>query len=1512
MKPIKNIFTVVVVLASMSDFALTETVDGIKWKYKVTNGEACVVGDNSLVQEGSYWRILRPAIPESTSGSISIPSTLGGYPVTSIGKDAFWGCDGLTSVTIPDRVTDIGNMAFYACTGLTSVMIPCHVTNIGSSAFSACIRLTSMTIPNSVANIGDSAFSGCRSLTNVTIPNSVTNIGVGAFEDCGGLIDVTIPDSMRCIESSTFQNCTNLTSVTIGSGATRIGEFAFSHCSSLSQVTIPDSMRNIEASAFGGCTNLTSVQIGNGVTNIGKFAFSHCNRLTSVTIPDQVEVLGDNAFSGCNGLTNVVIGTGMMYIGNGAYGRSVFEDCSSLTSVTMSDNIVSIGYRTFYNCKSLKNLTLPCDLTYIDSYAFYGCKELTNMTIPDNVTSIGSHAFDNCTGLTNVTIGICVAKIYDRAFDGCSKLSRVNISDIAAWCKISFGNASANPLTYAHNLYLNGVLVKNMTTSDDVTRINDYAFYGCHCITNMEFSDNVTSIGHSAFYGCSELVSVRMSDHVTNIGSNAFLACRGLTSMTIPDGVTNIQSRTFYYCESLTNVVILGKVTNIGVEAFYWCKKLTDIMVPDCVIDIGRDAFYGTDFYDNLPDGLVILGRVLYNVKGLCPAVVTIPEGVVSIGRSAFYRRDNLTSVTIPNSVTSIGDYAFYYCTNMTNMVIGDGLRQIEPMALYGCNGLRGVSIVASQYMCDQGIRAIFPSPIYESISNIVISDGVTRIRSYAFECCSGLKSVTIPDSVTSIGYDAFDGFNSSLCETNEIAGVRLVDGWAIHYTGASAVLSGTLDLKGVRGIGDSAFSDCKGLTSVVIPDSVTHIGSRAFFGCSSLTNVTISSSVTSVGQAAFDNCNVGLYDTTTTFNVYAVDGWIVGCANSFSGELDIIGARGIAEGAFYNCTNLTCAIVPDSVRIIGAKSFLSCSKLSSVLFDGDAPIVGTDAFADVTADCHAYVRRTSDGWGTNIPGVWNGLEIDYLEKIVMFDANGGEGGTNSLLDIGTAIVTPAVSRTGYTFAGWSPSVAAVVPTNDVTYTAQWILNKYHVTFDANGGSGGWSKEMNYDTSINAPIVRRTGYAFNDWLPSVDDTVPASNVTYTAQWTPNKYSVTFNANGGEGGMISIQDYGTTIVEPMVTRAGYTFKGWSPSVAATVPANDITYTAQWEINKYTLTFNANGGTYGMATTTVEYGTTVGELPVPTRTNATFLGWFTAAEGGALIDGSTIITEAMTLCAHWLLLEEALDGGEMVQVATSATLPWKPVLDSGAKVGDAITRSGVIGDRTNTWLSATVEGAGTMSFWCKVSCEHDDDNTFTWDRLMVYTNDVEIVEWRMDGETDWTQRSLSFDGGTNVVKWVYFKDRSVSEGEDCAWVDGVSWTPLDVSVDVGGGKSVTVSMDWITAHENIVRNNGGDVTAALQATAANGRLSNVECYVLGLDPEDTTNDFKIVSFPMKTDGTPDLANIVFDPPPAKWKVPATYKVLGAATLEGPWVEVPSGGALGESALPLRFFKVIVELP
>ena len=179
------------------------------------------------------------------------------------------------------------------------------VTSIGYNAFWYCSSLTSVTIPNSVTSIGDSAFADCSSLKSVTIPNSVTSIGNGAFEFCYSLTSVTISNSVTSIGNYAFENCSSLTSVTIPNSVTSIGNYAFEHCSSLTSITIPNSVTSIGYSAFNGCDSLTSVTIPNGVTSIGNSAFEFCYRLTSVTIPNSVTSIGDSAFNGCISLKDV-------------------------------------------------------------------------------------------------------------------------------------------------------------------------------------------------------------------------------------------------------------------------------------------------------------------------------------------------------------------------------------------------------------------------------------------------------------------------------------------------------------------------------------------------------------------------------------------------------------------------------------------------------------------------------------------------------------------------------------------------------------------------------------------------------------------------------------------------------------------------------------------------------------------------------------------------------------------------------------------------------------------------------------------------------------------------------------------------------------------------------------------------------------------------------------------------------------------------------------------------------
>ena len=700
----------------------------------------------------------------ATETDIVIPRAYEGKPVTSIGEDAFRNCSSLTSIVIPDSVTSIGDYAFYQCYGLTSIVIPDSVTSIGDYVFYHCSGLTSITIPDSVISIGYQAFYNCSGLTSIEVEegnpvyhsdgnclietrsktlivgcktsvipddSSVTSIGWSAFEGCSGLTSVTIPDSVTSIGSNAFEDCSGLTSVTIPDSVTSIGAWAFEGCSGLTSVTIGNSVTSIGERAFDGCSGLTSITIPDSVISIGDYAFYYCSGLTSVTIPDSVTSIGRSAFN-CNDLTDVY------YQGDlsGWLGLEFYD--YDVNPMYYADNL-------YINGELLQGeIVIPDGTKKIGAYAFYNCSGLTSITIPDSVTSIGRSAFSGCSGLTSIVLPDSVINIGGSAFYGCSGLTSVTIPD-------------------------------------SVISIGDGAFYNCSGLTSITIPDSVTSIGYRAFYDCDGVIEIE--NGISYVDGWIVDCDTSLTDIILRETVRGIAGSAFSdgtisnYNE-YGNALYLGNADNPYI--ILMDVKSTDI--TSCTVNkltklVNKSAFRSCD---NLSRIIVEEGNTFYRSSGNClietksktliagsnTSVIPDDGSVTSIGDYAFYDRDGLKSITIPDSVTSIGEDAFYSCDGLKSVTIGSGVISIAGGAFFS-NGLTDVYYqgdVNSWLKIDMG--GYTSNPMYNADSLyiadmpedgvVVIEDGINEIRNYALKGLKELISITIPDSVTSIGAGAF------------------------------------------------------------------------------------------------------------------------------------------------------------------------------------------------------------------------------------------------------------------------------------------------------------------------------------------------------------------------------------------------------------------------------------------------------------------------------------------------------------------------------------------------------------------------------------------------------------------------------------------------------------------------------------------------------------------------------------------------------------------------------------
>ncbi len=646
----------------------------------------------------------------------------------SIGDQAFYNNQKLTSVGFGSKLQSIGNQAFAGCTSLQSVVIPDSTTTIGKEAFKGCTALESVTMPAALEAIPVSLFEGCTSLGAISIGAAVTDIGANAFKNCTSLTTVIFDPAcaITTVKSEVFAGTTSLTAIAIPStvtkieakafyqsglselslpsGLTTLGEEAFRECVNLEEVSIPNALTIIPAYAFADCTSLTTLNLYAGLERINDFAFSGCSSLQAVTIPATVERLGQNPFMNCSAIesfdleedVSFTLYEGVLY-DKTMYTLLYYPASKTEETFTLPEKTKEIAGGAFSSSK-LKKIVLHDDITVIPESAFENCTLLEEVVMGD-VTEIGNAAFKNCTSLAAITVPASVKTIGDYAFAGCTALTNEGFK-IAAESKLE---------AYGSHLFEGCTGITS--TFNYFAHYTDYMYAGTGIasvtISGSEITYKVIKDGREqqvttkgVFANCKALTSITWAEGFSSwgIGDGFFYGCTALESVALPEGLSCLGDGTnnadnvgvFGGCTALQSVTLPAGLTQIGMSAFEGCTALTDITYQAGGKEgymLGARAFKGCTSFNNI--GFV--------------------QSCMMIGEEAFMNCVNLAGELdfSAGKGVDLGNNAFYGCAKITGIHIGYGQFYAYSLAGLGTDGL-GTGVTLYVHMDQKEFEGMF------------------------------------------------------------------------------------------------------------------------------------------------------------------------------------------------------------------------------------------------------------------------------------------------------------------------------------------------------------------------------------------------------------------------------------------------------------------------------------------------------------------------------------------------------------------------------------------------------------------------------------------------------------------------------------------------------------------------------------------------------------------------------------------------------------------------------------
>ncbi len=710
------------------------------------------------------------AFDSSFLTAVTLPNS-----ITTIGSGAFAYCGGITGITLPSSLSTLDNDAFNSA-GLTSITIPASLTTISEDAFTDCRSLTSVTLPNSVTSIGDNAFSSCVDLTGIAIPSSVTNIGVGAF-DGSGLKTFPNFTGVKSIGDAAFGD-TPLSSVTIPSSVTSIGDFVFSSCFSLTSVTIPASVTSIGEAPFVDCTSLSAVTVdsSNPAYTMAGGALFDKGKTTLVELLDDT---GDTSYTIPAGVTSIAAGA--------------FLDIFNLINITIPEGVISIGTEAFSSC-ALTNIIIPASVASIGDKAFFECSSLTGVYFSGNAPALGGANVFLFLGANPTAYYVDGTLGWGATYGGLPTALWNSPEQISGITSIGILN---NQLGFTINGTNNQVVVVEASTNlinpnwqpIQTNTLNGTSFnfidaqwrsYPCRFyrivpmppvvvpFTYTTSSGTVTITGYTGSNGVVTIPSKIAGVPVTSIGDYAF-HLSSVTNVTIPDSVITIGDDAFSDSD-LTSITIPASVTSIGDFAFYGCSRLTGAYFQG-----NAPALVGSGVFSGVHAGAIVYclgGTKGWNMTygGLPTAVIPVITGSGVLNNQFGFTINGITNLVIMVEAS----------TNLTN----PNWQPIQTNTLSGASfnftdsqwrnyPRRFYRIVSAPpaamqtqftYKTNSGtitITGYAGSGGAIMIPSTITGLPVTSIGDEAFFDISGLTAVTIPNSVTNIGSDAF--FDSGL-----------------------------------------------------------------------------------------------------------------------------------------------------------------------------------------------------------------------------------------------------------------------------------------------------------------------------------------------------------------------------------------------------------------------------------------------------------------------------------------------------------------------------------------------------------------------------------------------------------------------------------------------------------------------------------------------------------------------------------------------------------------------------